>query len=133
MAANWNVSNKEFTISDLQISIKYRPPKSMRDELDDHSEDYCSLSYEYWCDLLSTIKVKDERKRAAVQINNIAFARAASISDSNKSVRIMRKKKAKTGVLRSKKYPKKAHSMHHGIQRYCVIFNKAGMPDRKYT
>ena len=59
MADNWNVRNEEFTISDLQLAIKDGLPKSMRDELDDHPEDYRSLTYEYWCDLLSTIKVKD--------------------------------------------------------------------------
>ena len=48
-------------------------------------------------------------------------------------MRIPKKKKAKTGVLRSNKSPKRAHSRHHGIQRYCVIFKKSGMPERKYT
>ena len=36
MEANWNVRNEEFTISDIQLSIKDGLPKSMRDELDDH-------------------------------------------------------------------------------------------------
>ena len=40
----------------------------MRYELDDHPEDYHSLIYEYWCDLLSIIEVKYERKRAADHI-----------------------------------------------------------------
>ena len=68
------------------------------DELDDNIEDYRSLTYEYWCDLLSTIEVKDERKRAAVYIKKIASTRPASPSNSDESVRIMRRKKAKTGV-----------------------------------
>ena len=67
-----------------------------------------------------------------MQIKNIASAREASISDSNDSVSNMRKKKSKTGVLRSTKSPKKAHS-HHGIQSYCVLFKKSGIPERKYT
>ena len=66
-----------------------------------------------------------------MQIKNIAPARAASISDSDKSVRIQRNKKAKTGVLRSNKYPKNAHS-HHVIQRYCALFKKAEMTEPKY-
>ena len=75
MEDNCNVQNQEFTASDIRLAIKDGLPKSMRDELDDHSEDYCSLTYEYWCGLLSTIEVKDKSKRAAVQIKNIASAR----------------------------------------------------------
>ena len=56
-----------------------------------------------------------------------------SLSDSDESVRILRKKRPNTGVLRSKKFPKRAHSRHHGIHCYCVLFKKAGMPERKYT
>ena len=66
--------------------------------MDDHPEDYSSLTYEYWCDLLSTIEVKYGRKRAAVNIKKIDSDRAASLSDSNEYVRITRRKKAKTGV-----------------------------------
>ena len=55
---NWNVHNKEFTTSDLRLAIKDVLPKSTRDELDDHPEDYRSLTYEDWCNILSTIKVK---------------------------------------------------------------------------
>ena len=51
----------------------------MRDELDDHPEDYRSLTYEYWCDLLSKIKVKDESKIAVVLIKKISSAREASL------------------------------------------------------
>ena len=72
MAANWNVCNKKFTISDLRLSIKDRLPKSMRDELDDHPEEYSSL-----------IQVKYGLKRASVQIKKIASARADSMSDSD--------------------------------------------------
>ena len=68
---------------------------------------------------------------AAAQINNIASAMAASLSDSDKSVRTLSKKKASTGVLRSNKSQKKAHN-HYGIQSYCVLFKKVGMPKRKY-
>ena len=59
MAANWSVHNKQFTISDLQLAIKDGLPKSMRDELDDHPEDYFSLTYEYWCNLLFKIEDRD--------------------------------------------------------------------------
>ena len=103
----------------------------MQDKLEDYPEDYHYLNHEDWCDLLSTIEVKDERKRAAVQIKNIASARESSLSDSDKSARNPRKKKASTGVLRSKTPHKKAHK-HHGIQQYCVICKKVGMPERKF-
>ena len=69
-----------------------------------------------------------------MQIEKIASDSAASLSlsDSDEYVRIPRKKKAKTGVLRSNKSPKRAHSSHHGIQRYCVLCKKLGIPARKY-
>ena len=35
------------------------------DELDDHPEDYRSLNYEDWCDLLSTIKIKYEKENSS--------------------------------------------------------------------
>ena len=133
MEANWNAHNKEFTSNDLQLAIKDGLPKSMRDKLDGHPEDYCSLTYEYWCDILSTIEVKYEIKRAAVKIKKISYARAASLSDNDKYVSIPRKNKAKNGVLRSNKSPKRAHIRHHSIHRYCVICKKGGMPERKYT
>ena len=47
--------------------------------MDDHPEDYRYLTYEDWCDILSTIDVKDESKRAAVHIKKNASARAASL------------------------------------------------------
>ena len=105
----------------------------MRDELDDHPEDYISLTYEDWCELMSTIEVKYEMKRAAVQIKNIASARAASLYDSEESVRIPRRNKAKTGVLCSNKYPKRAHARYHGVNRYCVLCKKEGTNEQKYT
>ena len=120
MEANCNVQNQEFTANDIQLAIKDGLPKSMRDELYDHPEDYFPLTYEYWCDLLYKIEVKDERKGAATQIKKIASTREASFSDSDKSVRTPRKNKAGTGVLRSNKPPKKVHN-HHVIHHYCVI------------
>ena len=88
MAANWSVRNKEFSNSDLRLFIRDGLPKSMSDGLDNHPEYYRYLTYEYWCDLLSTIEVKDERKRAAGNIKKISTARAASLSERDKSVRI---------------------------------------------
>ena len=132
MSDNCKVRNEEFTAIDIWLAILGGLPKYISDELDDHPEEYCSLTYEYRCNLLSTIEVKYESKRAAVHINKISSAGAASLYDSNNSVRIPNKKKAKTGVLRSNKLPKKTHR-HHGIQFYCVLFKKSGMTDINYT
>ena len=119
-AANWTVRNQEFTAGEFRLAIKDRLCKSMQEELNKYPEDYSSVTYEDWCDLLYTIKVKDDSKTAAVYIKKIASARAASISRSDNSVRTPRKKKVRTGILRSNKYHKQAHK-HHGINRYCVL------------
>ena len=105
-AANWNVRNQDFTSGEVQLAIKDGLPKSMQDELDNHPEDYRFYTYEYWCDLLYKIEVKDERKMAAAQIKKIASDRAASIYESDESVWIPRKKKARTAVLRSNRTQK---------------------------
>ena len=63
-AANWKFCNQAFTVSEIRVTIKDGLPSYMQDELDDHQEEYQSLTHEYLCDLLSTIKVKDDRKRA---------------------------------------------------------------------
>ena len=68
---------------------------------------------------------------SAVQIKKISSARAASLSDSNDSINVPRKKKSRTGVLRSNKPQKKAQK-YHGIKRYCVLCKKAVMPEQKY-
>ena len=64
-AANWNVRNQEFMVSGIRLAIKDGLPSYMNDELEEHQEDHFSLTYEEWCDLLSTIEVKAKRKREA--------------------------------------------------------------------
>ena len=119
--ANWTVRNQEFTASEIRLATKDGIPSSMQDELEDYPEDYCSLTYEDWCDLLSKIKVKEKRKRSVTQIKKIASARSATLSESDKSVSITSKKKARTGILRSKKGPQKNAHKHHDTHRYCVL------------
>ena len=96
---------QELTVSEIRVSIKDRLPSSMQYELYDHQEDYCSLTHEYWCDLLYTIEVKDNRKRSAIHIKKISSDIAAYLSDSDRYVRIPRKEKARlgAGVLQSRK------------------------------
>ena len=130
MADKWSFRNKEFTIGDLRLAIRYGLPKSMRNELDDHPEDYCLITYEYWYDLLSTIEVKYERKRAASHIKKIASARSASLSDSDESLSIPRRKKSKTGVSNYHNNPRRGHNRHRGTHSYCVLCKKSGMPER---
>ena len=67
-----------------------------------------------------------------MNIKKIASAREASLSDSDESVRITRRKKTNTGVLISKKSPIRAHDRPHGAQRYCVLCKKSGISERKY-
>ena len=62
----------------------------------------------------------------------IAYARVTYLSDRDNSVRITRKKNARTGVLHSNKLPRRAHDRHHGVHRYCVIFKKSVMPEHNY-
>ena len=102
----------------------------MQNELEDNLEEYNYLTHEDWCDLLSTIKVKDNRKRSANHIKKIASARAASNHDSDESIRFPRNKKSSTGVLHNNINIKA--TKHHGTQRHFVIYKKTGMPERKY-
>ena len=102
-ADNWTVRNQEITTSGTRLAIKDRLPSSMRDELENHPEDYRSSTYEDWSDLLSKMEVKCERKRAAFHIKKTASDRSASLSESDESIIIPSKKKARTGVLHSNK------------------------------
>ena len=68
-----------------------------------------------------------------MNIKNIAPARAAYLYDSDKSVRILRRKKAKTGVSNPHNSPRRTYDRHHGAQHYCVIFKKSGMTEHKYA
>ena len=104
----------------------------MQDELEDNQEDYHSLTHEYWCDLLSTIEFKDNRKRAATQIENISSDRYASRPYNYVSVRIPSNKNSRTGVLRKKTLPNNKAPTRHGNQRRCVLWKKSGMLEQKY-
>ena len=54
--ANWTIRNQEFKVSEISLVIKDRLPSSKQDELEDHQEEYCSLTRKYWSDLLSAIE-----------------------------------------------------------------------------
>ena len=92
------------------------------------------MTLEYWCDLLSKMEVKYNRKRAATHINNITSARAASLSEIDEPVRIPKKRKARLGavVLRSNKGSHNKAPKHHGTQRDCMICKKERIPEQKF-
>ena len=75
----------------------------MQDELEDNQEDYHSISNEYWCDLLTTIEVKDNMKMDTNQIKRLATYRESSNYDSNESVRVPCKKRVRNGATPSRK------------------------------
>ena len=58
---------------------------------------------------MSKIYVTDKRKISEVHIKNITSAMAASLSESDKSVRITKRKNSKTGLFFSTK-PRKGHT-----------------------
>ena len=130
-SANWKVRDKELFVNYIRVEIKYRLPSSMQDELENNQEVYHYLTHEYWCDLLSTIKVKDNRKRIATQIKNISSAIAASHYDSYVSIRILMKMKAGDGVLRNKG-PNKKTPNHHYTQGHFVLCKNSVIPAQKY-
>ena len=129
---NWEGRGEELSMNDIIIEIKDGPPSSMQYKLEDNQEDYSYLTHEYWCDLFSTIKVKDNRKRSATQIKKIASDRASYLSDNDRFVRIPRKKKSRTGFLRNNKGPNNRAPKHNVTQRYCVLCKKAGNHEKEY-
>ena len=112
---DWTARDKELYEREIHVATKDGLPTSMQDEFEDKSEDYCSLTHEKWCNLLSTMEVKDNRKRAAAQINMLATSKSAPVnSDSNSSVTFPCNDKARTGVLPTRKNKGKKNPNHHG-------------------
>ena len=69
---SWDLRNKEFNKDVIRVATKDRLPASMQDELEDNHEDYHSIPIEERCELLSTMKVKYNRKRVLYQIKRLA-------------------------------------------------------------
>ena len=98
----------------------------MQDELEDKHEDYCYTLHKEWYDLLSTMEVKDNRKMAAAHIKSLSPSKESHINyDIGNSVKMPRRKKARTGVLPIHKQHGKKTPKHHGSQRYYLIWKKA--------
>ena len=116
----------------MYVAIKDKLLLSMQDELEDNQEEYYSLAHEYWCGLLYTIKFKDNRKRSVTQIKRLATYKSSYYFYSNEYIRFPRKKRVSTGVIPNRKQQGRKIPKHHGIQRYCVLYKKAGIYEQKY-
>ena len=68
------------------------------------------------------------------QIKIHASSKAAPAnSDSDSSPKVPRKKKAMNGILTARNIQGKKNPNNKGYQHYCVLYNKARMPDHKYN
>ena len=131
--ASWYICDRELNEDVIKVTTKDRIPTYIHDELEDNKEEYCSITHEEWCNLLSTMGVNDNRKRDASQIKRLVIPNEAPVNyDSDESVRVPYKNRARTGVITSRRQQGKKTLKHHGAQRYCVFCKKAGMPDKKY-
>ena len=87
----------------------------MQYNLGDNLEDYRSLDHEYLCDLLSNIKVKDNRKSDANQIKRFATSREESNYYSDEYVRVPHNNRVRTGVIPNRKHQGRNMLKHHGF------------------
>ena len=101
----------------------------MQDYLEDNHEDYCSILHEKWCDLLSTIEVKYNRKRYATQIKRLATSKTASCYDRNISIRVPHKKRVRKRYLPNLKRQGGKTPNNHGAQSCCILCKKSVMPE----
>ena len=91
------------------------------------------MTHEEWCDLLSTMEGKYNRKWDVAQIKILAASKLAPENyDSDTSTQVPRKKKARTGVLPAHKYKGNKNPKYKFYRSYFVLCKKAGMPERKY-
>ena len=76
---------------------------------------------------------KDNRKRVAGYIKILAASKAVLTNyNSNISAYVTCKKTARIGVLPEHKKQGKKPPKYRGSQSYFVLYNKAGITDRKY-
>ena len=67
------------------------------------------------------------------QIKNIAASKVAPVSsDSDASVRVTHKNKARSGFLSDQNQQDNKTPNHRFAQYYYVLINNTGMPERKY-
>ena len=94
----------------------------MHDEMENKDKGYLSLSHKEWYDLMSTMEVKDNRKRAAYQIKILAAQKVVLVDyDINTIPRVTHKKKAGAGVLLDRNQQGKKTPKHKGYQHYFAL------------
>ena len=104
----------------------------MNYDLEDNQEDYRSLSNEYWCEIVSNIQVKDNRKRVETQIKRLETSHAAPNSDRDESIRVLCKKRVRTGVPPNRKQQGGNPSKNHEDQHYCMLCKKSVIHEQNY-
>ena len=117
--AYWNSHRKVFNEDVIRVTTKDKLPKSMQDELEDKNEDYSPIPHEELCYLMSTIKVKENKKIDADQIMRLTTSKLEPInSDRVNSIGVTRNNKVLTGVLPSQKNHGGNTPKNHESQRY---------------
>ena len=105
----------------------------MQDELEDKNEDYCPIPHEEWFNLISTMEVKDNSKRAVAQIKRLVTSKSVPVNyGSDDPIRFPRNKKVRTDVIPSRKQHGGNIPKHHDAQCYCVMCKKAVIPEKKW-
>ena len=95
----WDICDNEFSEHIIRVETKDALPTYMKDQLEYNNQDDRSILHEDWCDLISTVEVKDNRKRVATQIKRFSTSKQASNYDINESVRAPRNERVRTGFL----------------------------------
>ena len=91
---SWDFLYKEFNERVILFATKDGLPTSTQGELEDNQEGYRSITYEKWCDLLTTTEIKDNSNMDVSQIKRLVTSKAHPVNyDRNESVRVLLKKR----------------------------------------
>ena len=97
-------ATRKFYDRDIFVDTKDGLPTSMKDALEDNSEEYFHVPHKEWWDLLSTMKLKCNSRIYAAQIKRLSTSKAVPVNyESDESIKLPRKKKKITGVLLARK------------------------------
>ena len=66
--ADWAVQEKQLSEYVIRVATKDWLLKSIQDEMEDKGKKHWSFTHKEWCNFMSTMKEKDNRKRYAAQI-----------------------------------------------------------------
>ena len=105
----------------------------MQYELDNKYKYYFSVPHKKWSDLMSTMEAKYNRKRSVDETKILSASKSNSAnSGSNKSAKVTHHRKDNTGFLPDRKHQFKKNPKNKDFQYYCMLCNKAVMPERTY-